>query len=47
MKTMKGPAIFLAQFAGDATPFNNLANIVGWGRGPWLHAVAELGHAPV
>ena len=25
MKTMKGPAIFLAQFAGDAAPFNSLA----------------------
>src|SRR5580704_14561240 len=33
MKTMKGPAIFLAQFAGDATPFNNLADIAGWAAG--------------
>ena len=24
MKTMKGPAIFLAQFAGDREPFNAL-----------------------
>lgn len=30
MKTMKGPAIFLAQFAGDAAPFNSLASIAGW-----------------
>src|SRR5690348_12099418 len=30
MKTIKGPAIFLAQFAGDAPPFNNLKNIAGW-----------------
>src|SRR6202020_2111719 len=30
MKTIRGPAIFLAQFAGDATPFNNLADIAGW-----------------
>src|ERR1700722_6425178 len=30
MKTMKGPAIFLAQFAGDATPFDNLTHIAGW-----------------
>src|ERR1700726_431562 len=30
MKTIKGPAIFLAQFAGDAVPFNNLAAIAGW-----------------
>jgi sugar phosphate isomerase/epimerase len=30
MKTMKGPAIFLAQFAGDAAPFNSLKSIAGW-----------------
>ena len=30
MKTMKGPAIFLAQFGGDAAPFNALASIVRW-----------------
>ncbi len=30
MKTMKGPAIFLAQFAGDAPPFNSLDAICGW-----------------
>jgi len=30
MKTMKGPAIFLAQFAGDAAPFNSLAGMAGW-----------------
>jgi sugar phosphate isomerase/epimerase len=30
MKTVKGPAIFLAQFAGDAAPFNSLENIAGW-----------------
>src|ERR1051325_1478850 len=29
MKTIKGPAIFLAQFAGDAPPFNNLKSIAG------------------
>jgi sugar phosphate isomerase/epimerase len=33
MKTIKGPAIFLAQFAGDAAPFNNLANITKWAAG--------------
>ena len=33
MKTIRGPAIFLAQFAGDATPFNNLADIAGWAAG--------------
>ncbi len=30
MKTIKGPAIFLAQFASDAPPFNNLENIAHW-----------------
>ncbi len=30
MRTIKGPAIFLAQFAGDAPPFNNLKAIAGW-----------------
>lgn len=28
--TMKGPAIFLAQFAGDAAPFNSLKSITSW-----------------
>lgn len=36
MKTIKGPAIFLAQFAGDAAPFNSLASIAEW--------AAELGY---
>lgn len=30
MKTIKGPAIFLAQFAGDETPFNSLDSIAEW-----------------
>lgn len=30
MKTIKGPGIFLAQFAGDAAPFNSLASIADW-----------------
>lgn len=30
MKTIKGPAIFLAQFAGDTAPFDNLKNIASW-----------------
>ena len=29
-KTMKGPAIFLAQFAGDEAPFNSLKSIAEW-----------------
>ena len=36
MKTIKGPAIFLAQFAGDAAPFNSLSSIAAW--------AAELGY---
>jgi sugar phosphate isomerase/epimerase len=27
---MRGPAIFLAQFAGDAAPFDSLRGIAGW-----------------
>src|SRR5579859_2776488 len=30
MNTVKGPAIFLAQFAGDAAPFNTLENMARW-----------------
>ncbi|MEJ8475306.1 sugar phosphate isomerase/epimerase family protein [Roseibium algae] len=30
MKTMKGPGLFLAQFAGDAAPFNSLEAIATW-----------------
>ena len=30
MKTIKGPALFLAQFAGDQAPFNSLASIAKW-----------------
>jgi len=30
MKTIKGPGIFLAQFVGAETPFNNLKNICEW-----------------
>ena len=30
MKTIKGPAIFLAQFAADESPFDSLDAIAGW-----------------
>src|SRR5437899_11942545 len=30
MKSIKGPAIFLAQFAGDAAPFNSFDAICKW-----------------
>ena len=33
MRTIKGPAIFLAQFAGDAAPFNSFDAICGWAAG--------------
>ncbi len=33
MKTMQGPAIFLAQFAGDEAPFSSLAEIAKWAAG--------------
>ena len=33
MRTLKGPAIFLAQFVGDKPPFNNLDNMCKWASG--------------
>ena len=33
MKTIKGPAIFLAQFAGGSPPFNSLDGIAQWAAG--------------
>ena len=30
MKTLKGPAIFLAQFVGDEKPYNSLSEIAKW-----------------
>ena len=30
MRTIKGPAIFLAQFVGDEAPFDTLENIASW-----------------
>ncbi|MEG3175405.1 sugar phosphate isomerase/epimerase [Sphingomonas sp. RB3P16] len=33
MRTIKGPGIFLAQFAGDAAPFNSLAAMADWAAG--------------
>lgn len=32
-RTMKGPGIFLAQFAGDEAPFDTLSAIAGWAAG--------------
>jgi len=39
MKTIKGPAIFLAQFMGDEAPFNSLESICKW--------AADLGYKGV
>jgi len=33
MRTIKGPGIFLAQFAGDAAPYNSLESIADWAAG--------------
>ncbi len=33
MRTIKGPGIFLAQFAGDAAPFNTLVGMAQWAAG--------------
>ena len=33
MTTIKGPAIFIAQFIGDAAPFNSLESICQWAAG--------------
>ena len=30
MKTIKGPAIYLAQFLGDKAPFDTLENMATW-----------------
>ena len=30
MKTIKGPAIFLAQFMDDKPPFNNIDSVCEW-----------------
>ena len=54
MKTIKGPAIFLAQFAGDEAPFNSLDAICEWVSGlgykgvqipTWDSRLIDLGKA--
>ena len=39
MNTIKGPAIFLAQFVGDKAPYNTLDNLCEW--------VASLGYKAI
>jgi sugar phosphate isomerase/epimerase len=54
MKTIKGPAIFLAQFAGDLAPFNTLEGLAEWAAGlgyrgvqipTWLPGLFDLERA--
>lgn len=54
MQTIKGPGIFLAQFMGEAPPFNNLRDICKWAAGigfkgvqipTWEHRLIDLRQA--
>ena len=54
MKTIKGPAIFLAQFVSDTAPFNSLDSIAKWAAGlgyqgiqmpSWDARLFEIGRA--
>ncbi len=54
MRTLKGPAIFLAQFAGGEAPFNSLNSIASWAAGlgykglqipSWDSRLFDLGQA--
>nr|WP_145545067.1 sugar phosphate isomerase/epimerase [Variovorax boronicumulans] len=45
MKTLKGPAIFLAQFLGDAPPFDTLDHLGAWAKGLGYEGV-QLPTAP-
>ncbi len=49
MKTIKGPGIFLAQFAGDTAPFNTLEGMAQWAAGLGFtgRADSKLGPAPL
>ena len=44
--SMKGPAIFLAQFVGDKPPFNSLASIARWAAGHGYQGVQIPTTAP-
>ena len=47
MKKIQGPAIFLAQFAGDQAPFNSLASIAEWAAGlGYVHIPVVGGPTP-
>jgi sugar phosphate isomerase/epimerase len=54
MRTIKGPGIFLAQFAGDTAPFNTLQGMAEWAAGlgytgiqipSWDRRLFDLEHA--
>ena len=49
MKTMKGPGLFLAQFAGDEAPFNSLDAICRWAASLGYKGVQipDLGRPPL
>ena len=52
MKTVKGPAVFLAQFVDDHAPFNSLEGMCKWAADlgykgiqiPYLHFVFKFRH---
>jgi len=46
MKTLKGPAIFLAQFIGESAPFNTLEGLAAWAAGLGYRGVQLPTSAP-
>ncbi len=46
MKTLKGPALFLAQFIGDTAPFDRLDTLAGWAAGLGYSGVQVPTSAP-
>ena len=39
MRTIKGPGVFLAQFAGDKDPFNSIEGLADWAAGKGFQGV--------
>src|SRR5215213_9699957 len=46
LKTLKGPALFLAQFIGDTPPFDRLGTLAGWAAGLGYSGVQVPTSAP-
>lgn len=46
MKTLRGPSVFLSQFAGDNAPFNSLPGLAAWAAGLGYKAVQIPTHLP-